>query len=78
MIPMYDRLVAIIQLNDAEAESRPGCSHLSWVPDYDLWGYRNYTLKAWEVLKRLLDGNLGSMDVKNVADDLRVAKHAIG
>jgi hypothetical protein len=76
MIPIYDHLVAIVQLADAEGDSRPGCSHLSWVPDYDLWGYRNYTLKAWEVLERLLDGTLGSVALRNVADDLRFAKHA--
>jgi hypothetical protein len=76
MIPTFEHLVAIVQLADAEADSPPGCSHLSWVPDYDLWGYRDYTLKAWEALKHLLDGTFGSMDVRRMADDLRVAKHA--
>ena len=76
MIPIYENLTAIAQIADSDQESGPRCSHLSWVPDYDLWGYRGYALKAWEILTQLLDGTLGSLDIQRVADDLRVAKHA--
>jgi hypothetical protein len=75
-VPVFANLIATIQLRQAESEADSGCTHVSWTPAYELGAYSELTYEAWEALTRLTDGRLVSGGAKDLADKLRVEKHA--
>lgn len=74
MAPPYAGLVAMVRIAGG-IESSPECAHLSWVPDYRVFDLNQLTRLAYWVIAQLTTGNLGSRNVRAIADSMRFEKH---